>query len=122
MIEYLIEREREENFRTSARTLKFPGGETHRIETYRLVWTWFDRAIAYEFGPSEEDILTMTLRCAEMENRTIDAALGRVLDYLIKQDEASGMDYTDDNIALLVGRKRLQKFNDRKNIDFQKND
>ncbi len=57
MIEYLIEREREENFRTSTRTLTFPDGETRRIEAYRLVWAWFDRAIAFEFGPTEAQSL-----------------------------------------------------------------
>ncbi len=114
MIEYLIEREREENFRTSTRTLSFPDGETRRIEAYRLVWTWFDRAVAYEFGPSEEDILTMTLRCADMERRAPDAALGRVLGYLIQRDEAGGMDYTDDNLQLMLAKRGVRRFHERR--------
>lgn len=114
MIDYLIEREREENFRTSARTLTFPDGETRRIEAYRLVWTWFDRAIAYEFGPSEPDILATTLDCAKEENLPLEAALGRVLDYIVRQDEAAGMDYTDDNPELFLAKRAIRKFHARK--------
>lgn len=114
MFDYLVTREQDEMFRTSARDLKFPDGETRRIETFRLVWSWFDRAIAYTYGPSENDILTMALRCADHENRTLDEALGRVLDYIIRDDESQGLDYTDDNIELLIAKQAMDRFQERK--------
>lgn len=36
MLDYLVERENEEMFRTSARELEFPDGETRIIETIRV--------------------------------------------------------------------------------------
>lgn len=110
MIDYLIEREREENFRTSTRILTFPGGEPRRIETYRIVWAWFDRALAYEFGPSESDILTTAIDCAEEESLPLDQALGRVLNYFVRQGEASGLDYTDDNVPLMLAKQGIRRF------------
>lgn len=114
MIEYLIEREREENFRTSTRTLTFPDGETRRIEAYRLVWAWFDRAIAFEFGPTEAQILATTLKCATEENLPIDQALGCVLNYYVRSGEAAGLDYTDHNVPIMLARQGVQRFHERK--------
>lgn len=113
MLEYLIEREREENFRTSPRTLTFPDGETRRIEAYRLVWTWFDRAIAFEFGPTEDQILDTALKCAAEENLPLDQALGRVLNYYVQSGEAAGLDYTDHNLQLMLARAGVQRFHKR---------
>ncbi|WP_193169965.1 hypothetical protein [Nisaea nitritireducens] len=114
MIEYLIEREREENFRTSTRMIKFPDGETRRVEAYRLVWTWFDRALAFEFGPKEAGILNTVLECATEEGLPIDQALGRVVDYYVRRWEARGLDLTDHNPQLTLARRRMQRFQERK--------
>lgn len=114
MIEYLIEREREENFRVSTRALKFPDGESRRIETYRLVWTWFDRAVAFEYGPTEAQILETTLNCAAEENLPLDQALGRVLNYYVQNSEVAGLDYTDRNIPLMLAKQRMQRFYQRR--------
>lgn len=64
MLDYLKEREQEEMFSTSVRMLAFPDGEARRVEAYRLVWRWFDHTVAYEFAPSADELLTLTLRCA----------------------------------------------------------
>ena len=114
MLEYLIEREREENFRTSPRTLTFPDGETRRIEAYRLVWTWFDRAVAFEYGPTEDQILATTLKCAAEENLPLDQALARVLNYYVQSGEAVGLDYTDHNIQRLLASQAQRTFHQRK--------
>lgn len=114
MLYYLIERDKEENFRTSTRTLKFPDGETHRVTSYRLTWRWFDHMIAYEFGYSEEDILRCTTRCAETEIRELGEALGEVMNYLMQVTETEVGDITDDNIALMLAQKAGKKFNGRK--------
>lgn len=114
MIDYLIERERDESFRTSARTLVFPDGETRRIEAYRIIWTWFDRAIRFEFGPTETEILETTLNRAAEENLPIGQALGRVLDYFVRQGEAGGLDYTDHNPPLMLAREAVQRFHGKK--------
>ena len=114
MFEYLIERQREEDFRTSMRNLAFPNGETHRVEAYRLVWTWFDRFTAYEFGLSEEEILGFTLKCRNEESLPLGQALGRVVEYFVRHWEEGGMDITDDPIALMTAKRALGRFYDRK--------
>lgn len=115
MLDYLIEREREEMFRTSVRSLEFPDGVTRKLETYRLVWRWYDRALDYEYAPSEEWLLKTVLRCADLENISVDDALGTVLDYVIGRDEKLyNMDYTDDNLELLVAKQAMERFRDRK--------
>ena len=114
MIDYLIEREQEENLRTSVRTLTFPDGETRRVEAYRIIWTWFDRAIAFEFGPSEDEILTTTLDCAEEESLPLGQALGRVLNFYVSSGELGGFDYTDHNLPLVLSKDAVQRFHERK--------
>lgn len=114
MFEYLVDREMDEMFRTSSRTLTFPDGTQERIETYRLVWAWWDRAMAYEFTYSEGEFLTMVQRCAADENRSLADALGRVLDYIVMTDEAEGLDYTDDNLELDAAKRATRRFHDRK--------
>lgn len=110
MLDYLIERENEEMFRTSVRRLTFPDGGTERIEVYRLVWRWYDRLIAYEFGPDENRILTLTRQCSEEEQLTLSTALGRVVNYLVESYEAMGLDTTDDPLQLMVARQRVERF------------
>ncbi|WP_413207892.1 hypothetical protein [Rhodospirillum sp. A1_3_36] len=114
MLDYLIEREKKEMFRVSTRTLTFPGGREERVEAYRLVWSWWDRALACEFTYTEDAFLTMVERCATMEKLTLGQALGRVLDYVIMTGEADGLDYTDDNIALQVSKEATRRFYERK--------
>lgn len=114
MLNYLNEREQEEWFRTSTRHLCFPDGKTRRVEAYRTTWTWYDRALAYEFGPDEEEILGLTLKCAKEETLNLGEALGRVLNYVIERDEKNGLDYTDDNISLLLAKRAITEFHKRK--------
>ena len=114
MLKYLIEREQEEQFRTTTRNLTFPDGETRRIEAYRLVWRWYDRALAYTYGPTEAEILNLTLECSKEENIPLGEALGKVLDYMIATGENQGLDYTDDSIEQLVAKRGADKFYNRK--------
>lgn len=116
MFEYLVSREQDEMFRTSIRNLKFPDGKTRKIETYRLIWSWYDRALAYEHGPSKDWILNLVLKCAQEENLTVSQALGRVIDYVIKKDENDGLDYTDDNLQDLIAKQAIEKFQTRKQL------
>lgn len=114
MLDYLMARDQEEVLRTTARRLRFPDGETRRVEAYRLIWSWFDRAIAYEFGPDQDELLGLTIKCAEEEALPLGRALGRVLNYVIERDEARGMDYTDDNVALLLAKRAVTTFHKSK--------
>ena len=114
MLTDLIERDNEERLRVSSRSLEFPDGETRRIETYRLVWRWFDHLIDYEFAPNEADVLRYTLNCSRDENRTLHEALGRVVEYLVVSYEgSSGIDLTDDPLHLLVARQAVARFHER---------
>ncbi|MGJ8690794.1 MAG: hypothetical protein ACSHXZ_14890 [Gammaproteobacteria bacterium] len=114
MFDYLLTREQDEMFRTSVRDIDFPDGETRRVETYRLVWRWYDRAADYEFGPDKEWLLKTVLRCADHEDIPVDDAIGKVLDYVIQRDESQGMDYTDDKLELLIAKQAMDRFQSRK--------
>ena len=114
MFDYLIQRENDEMFRTTVRRLTFPDGITRDVEAYRLIWNWFDRSNSYEFGMDEEDILRITLKCAAEEGVELGQAMGMVLNHSISNVEASGADYTDDNIELLVAQQGMQRFRERK--------
>lgn len=114
MYDYLLEREQEELFRTSVRDIDFPDGKTRRIETYRLVWRWYDRAAEYEFGPDKDWLLNIVLKCAAEEGLSVDDALGRVLNHVIEKAESDGADYTDENLELLVAKQAMEKLQNRK--------
>lgn len=113
MFDFLIERENEEMFRTSSRTVTFPDGTTEKIAAYRLVWAWFDRCIAYEFGPSEQQLLYYTLRCMIEEKLDAGTALGRVVNFFAEDLERLGGDITDDNTQLLVAQRRKSAWRSR---------
>lgn len=114
MLKYLIERENEEIFRTTVRSLTFPDGETRRIEAYRLVWSWYDRLIAYDYGSTEENILQATLDCSAEEGLGLPDALGRVVTYMVELRETSGMDLTDDPLQLNLAQEAVSRFLSRK--------
>ena len=101
-------------FRTSVRDIKFPDGTIRQLETYRIVWRWYDRATEYEFGPDKDWLLNLVLKCSDEEGISIDDALGRVLDYVLQKDEADGLDYTDDKLKLLVAKQAMDRFGCRK--------
>ena len=90
MFDYLVQRENEEMFRTTVRRLDFPDGISREVEAYRLIWNWFDRSIAYEFGFDQETLLGLTLKCAEQEQLELGHALGRVLDHSVAGIESKG--------------------------------
>ena len=113
MLDYLEEREKEEWFRTSTRELEFPDGTTQRVEAYRLVWTWFDRSCAYEFGLDAPEILTTAPRAQAAENVDIGTAIGLALNYHVRNLEAQGADHTDDPIALTLAKRGVQAFHER---------
>jgi hypothetical protein len=114
MLSYLIDRENEEMLRVSSRALTFPDGEPRRIETYRLVWLWFDRLITAPYGPDETTLLEHTLMWAEEKNRPLDQALGELVEYTVQVMEEKGMDITDDPYPLMLAREGLATFEARK--------
>ncbi len=114
-LNYLIDRDREEKLRVSGRDLIFAGGETHHIETYRMVWDWFDRLIGYEHGFSEAEIHKMIPRCAKEEGLSLNDATARVVEHLVAKLDHLGIDITDDNLQLDVARVQMAKWRNRKN-------
>lgn len=109
--EYLIAREQDEMFRTSARTLTFPDGKTRRVEAYRLVWRWFDHCAACEFALDADQLLDATLDCMAEEGLEIGHALARVVDYFVAFAEQRGGDLTDDILMLDIARPRMANWN-----------
>lgn len=114
MLHLLIERENEEMLRPAARTLKFPDGEVRRVETYKLIWSWFDRCEAYEFTPDTDELLDNTLKCMELKGIEAGEALEQVVCYIVLSYEHEGLDITDDNIDLLVARRQMSEWHARK--------
>jgi hypothetical protein len=116
MYEHLIEREREENFRTSTRSLEFPDGETRTIEAYRLIWTWYDRIIAHPIGPDEDEILTLALETQAWDGCIFDVAIGRVVETILKDFEnwPEGFDFTDDLLKSNLAKRHMAAFRERK--------
>lgn len=114
MLDALIGNEDIEAARYITRRLAFPDGETRAVTSTRLVWRWYDRALAYRFGPEAATLLDWTQRCADAEIRSLGDALGRVLDLVIARDEAAGFDYTDDNLRALVKKELKNKTIDRR--------
>lgn len=110
----LIEREQEEMLRTSTRSLTFADGTTHAVETYRLTWCWFDRLIAYDYAPNEAHILKTVLACAAEDDLPLGPALTRVVEFFVMRTEARVADITDDNLPLLVAKRRIQARRERK--------
>jgi hypothetical protein len=113
MFDFLQEREREEWFRTDMRRLTFPDGKDRDVEAYRLVWLWFDRSIAYEFGLDQDEILGHALHCAEIEDVDLGMAIGLVLNHFIQRLEAQGADHTDDPIVQTLAKRGLTSFHAR---------
>ncbi|MEM8615853.1 MAG: hypothetical protein AAGF20_02855 [Pseudomonadota bacterium] len=113
MFEYLMEREQEEWFRTSKRRVTFPDGSTREVEAFRLIWAWFDRSCAYEFGLDAHEILETAERCADVEDVDIGTAIGMVLNHYIRRLEAQGADHIDDAIALSLAHERKSRFHRR---------
>lgn len=115
MLRFLIERENEEILRPAARTLFFPDGTTHNIETYRLIWRWFDRLIECDFAPTEQRLLHYTLRCQEEEGLSLNDALVKVIGFFVQDLESLKLDVTDFDINALAAKKvASRKINNRK--------
>ena len=113
-LNYLIDREREEELRTDTRALMFANGESHRIEAYRLVWTWFDRLVECDYTFDKDEIIAMVPRCADHENLDYQDALTRVVSVLVARLDREGIDITDDTLGLDIAREQLAKWNARK--------
>lgn len=116
MLDYLLERDREEALRTSTRRLAFPDETVRDIEAYRVVWRWFDHLVSYEFSLDAPEILDRVLRT--MQNRQCDEgeALGLVVEYLVFGTEACGGDVTDDTLPLDHAKSQMAKWQRRKSV------
>lgn len=113
-LNYLVDREREEELRTSTRSLTFPDGEAYRIETYRLVWQWYDRLVDCDYSFEDDEIIAMIPRCAGHEGLEYDQAFIRVVAVLVGRMDRDGIDVTSDTLQLDVARKQMAKWNTRK--------
>ena len=113
-LQYLIEREREEDLRVSSRYLSFPDGDRKRIGAYRLVWRWYDRLLDCPYTFDEDEIIAMIPRCAEHEGVELDEALTRVVAVLVGRLDREGIDVTDDGLPLDLARRQMAAWKDRK--------
>lgn len=109
----LLERDQEEALRLARRQLTFPDGFIRQVETYRLVWTWFDHLIAYDFAPEEATLLKLTLACAEEEAIEIPEAMARVVEHVLVETERNVGDVTDDCLPRLVAQRRRAAWRER---------
>lgn len=49
-----------------------------------------------------------------MEKRELGDALGEVVNYIVAEGERAGLDYTDDNVALMLAKRGKERFRARK--------
>lgn len=96
------------------RRLTFPDGLIREVETYRLVWTWFDHLIAYEFAPDETTLLALSLACAEEERIDLSEALARVVDHVLSETEQTVGDVTDDCLMRLTAQRHQMAWRARR--------
>ena len=120
MLTYLIERENEQMLRTSKRTLEFPDGETRTLETYRVVWNWFDRIVANQYAMSQDKILEMTVMWAEGKSVSLDDALAQIIECAVKECDRCDWDLTDDTLALTMARQGVESFYLRKKLGLRR--
>lgn len=113
-LHYLIEKQREEELRTSSRSIKFADGAVKRIEAYRLVWDWYDRLLACPYTFDEEEIIAMIPRCAEHEGQSLSDALTRVVSVLVGRLDRDGIDVTDNTLQLDLAREQMARWDARK--------
>lgn len=119
MLTYLIERENEQMLRTSKRNLTFPDGQTRLIETYRVVWTWFDR-IAENGSYSKERMIELIPGLAEEKNISFEDALVTLVEMILKAHDKADWDLTDDTLALNLARQGIEAFELRKKLGLKR--
>lgn len=98
----LYERDRDEALRTSARTLTFPDGVVREIETYRMVWAWFDRLLAAPANLSGVGILRDAQRHAAEKDMPLADAFACVVEAYVARWEAMGVHLTDPEFDATV--------------------
>ncbi len=89
----------------STRTLTFPDGIERPVQTWRVVWRWYDHLLAYEFCPPEDVILKDVLDQSSTEAMTAGETLASVVQAYVDFIETSGGDVTDDDIETVIARK-----------------
>lgn len=111
MFKYLHERELDELYRTSTRTLKCDDGKPVKIEAYRLIWAWFDRLIGQDrFEFEAEEIISCAKECAVDVDVELGTALGIVIDDMVSYLELSGIDATDDLLPVHIAQAGMMRF------------
>jgi len=114
MLNYLIDRENEEMLRASTRVLSFPDGETRTIQTFRLVWRWYDRLLQNSMTYNEPMVLQQALDWATNHDMPIDKALTDLVGYTIQGLECDGIDLVDDTIKLDIAKRAMERWSARK--------
>ncbi|WP_299628373.1 hypothetical protein [uncultured Tateyamaria sp.] len=113
-IDYLMDREREVLLKTCIRYIELPISGRQRIEAYDLVWTWYDRLLAYPHGNDEDRLHHFWERCIVEEGCTPSDALVRLVYEILEGYDERGVDIIDDAIALNIAHERMAAWRARK--------
>lgn len=113
-IDYLMEREREVLLRTRTRYIDLPVSGRKRIEAYDLVWTWYDRLVAYPYGNDQPRLHHFWERCINEECLSPSDALVRLVFEIIEGYDERDIDVVDDTLTLDIARERMANWRERK--------
>ena len=105
----LYERDRDEALRISARTFTFPDGVVREIETYRMVWTWYDRLLAAPGNLSRDGLLRDAQRHAAEKDLPLADAFACVVEAYVARWEGMGVHLTDPEFDATVAKIAVVK-------------
>lgn len=112
-IDVLLDLEREAWLRKESRSVAFDG-QIRRVESFALIWVWYDRLCAFRFGLGEERIKHYWQACMAEERLDAPSALIRVIAHLMRGYARAGVDIVDINIARDIAQKRMARWRDRR--------
>ena len=120
MSAYLLEREKQELLKSETRQLDFPDGKTITICMNNVIWRWYDRIEADEFGSGMDNILAHCLKHSKDEENIRDGwTLDRIIAWRIEADvmflDHHGIDITETetDLKIMMAKKATMKFHAR---------
>lgn len=113
-LNYLLDAERELLLRKSTRVIDFPTHGKKTVETFTLVWSWYDRLLTRKRSVGEAKLLRTWEACMDEEQLSAPDALVRLTYVYVEGADRIGLDLLDDGIKLRVAKDRMTRWQTRK--------
>lgn len=116
MSDYLLEREKDELLKAETRALPMPDGTSRNVSAFNVIWRWYDRGLAYDYGLEERSFLQEVVEINEHSGQTFDEDFAFSIDCIVKYWDEEGIDptETDADLWIAAARKATMRFHDRK--------